>query len=146
MARVTTRSTIEGGGELLKALRRQEKNVGDVLETAVKAGAQLVAQVASGYAPEPVITTDTVKKSKKLVIVDSGPPDDKWYWKYLETGAQPHEIPGPLVIEFDGILHRVGGASHPGITAQPFMRPAFDGQSKRAVNVVGKELRKAVEK
>lgn len=141
----TTRSTIKGGDELLKALKRQEKNVGDVLETAVQAGAQLVADMASSYAPEPTVQIDTAKKSRKYVVVDVGPPDDKWYWKFMETGAQPHEIAGPLAIEFDGVLHTVGGADHPGMPAQPFLRPAFDGQKGKAVDAMGKKLRKAVE-
>lgn len=135
---------IEGAEELIAALQKMGVDVGQMLEVAATAGAQVIAEGANGFAPAPEISTETAKRTASRVEVNIGPPDDKWYWKFIETGAGQHEISGPLAIPWDGEMHLVGGASHPGMIAQPFLRPAFDTRQTLAVNAVGEKLRKAV--
>ena len=142
---VRIKATIEGGDELAEKLVRMGVDVDKVLEAAAQAGARVLAQGANRYAPQAIIATETQSIKKHRVEVDVGPPDDKWYWQFLETGAGPHEIPGPLTIEFEGEVHVVGGASHPGMSARPFMRPGFDTSQGGAVDAVGDKIRRVVE-
>lgn len=135
------RAKIEGADALVRALVKAGVDVGQALEAATQAGANLIQQAANGSAPEPLIATEVVKRKPLRVEIEIGPPDDKWQWKFVETGAQPHEIAGPLSIPIEGRLHLVGGAQHPGMAAQPFLRPAFDTQRKPAVTALGERIK-----
>lgn len=141
--------SIEGGDELLHRLQQMGVDVDAVLETAAVEGALVIARDASGRAPEPVIKTQISSHGKHGVTVDIGPPDGKWYWRFIETGAGPHAIKGkkgPLAFEGDQGLIVVGGVQHPGMEAHPFLRPAMDTKKDAARDTVGEHLRKAVEK
>ncbi len=134
---------IKGGEELLRKLRQLGVNVEDVLEVATLAGAQVIANAANPLAPEPLIEAQVTEKRKKSVTVDIGPPEKKWYWRFLETGATGHEITGhPLVFEGDEGLVVTGGVRHPGMAARPFLRPALDTKKSAAVGAVGDEIRR----
>lgn len=148
MARTSV--TIEGGDELLRKLREMGLDVSKALEAAARAGAQVIADAANPLAPEPVVVIETEKATKNRVTVNVGIPDKKWYLKFFETGVQTHEIPGPLTLEWEGEVHVVGGATHPGMAARPFLRPAYDtkaaqGDSSPAVQAVGEKFRRTVE-
>lgn len=135
------RTKIEGGAELLAKLRKMGVDVAAVLTAAAQAGAGVIESDAETRAPSPDIEQEVVKRSESRVEVAIGPSDKKWYWKFFETGTQPHEIPGPLSIEFGGELHLVGGASHPGMAARPFLRPALDSNKDQARDAVGDVLK-----
>ena len=117
------------------------------LEAAALVGATLFEEAAQPLAPGPHIDKDVAERSKERVSVDVGPDDDHWYYRFFETGAGAHEITGsPLVFEGREDLVVTGRVDHPGMAAQPFLRPAFDGEKDRATDAVGDELRKAVER
>ena len=138
---------IEGGEELLKALRKLGPDVERVLEDAALEAAQEIVDAANPRAPEPMIRAEVTDSTKGKVTADVGMPDEKWYWRYLETGATSHEIAGqPLVFEGELGLVTTGGVRHPAMAARPFLRPAFDSRHEAAKDRAGQVLRKAVEK
>ena len=138
-------ATIKGGEKLLAKLQRMGVDVDKALEAAAVAGATVIAKGANPRAPAPLIDVEVVERSRGHVEVDIGPPDEKWYWRYKETGAAPHEITGtPLAFEGDEGLIITGGVAHKGMAADPFLRPAFDSERDRATDAVGDDLRKAV--
>jgi HK97 gp10 family phage protein len=142
---------IEGGEELLGKLKRMGVDVSNVLEEAAVAGAQVIVDAANPLAPEPVITEEVVESGADGVTVDVGLPEEKWHLRFFETGTSPHYIPGPLTIKFEGDeeVSVVPGAQHPGMAAQPFLRPAFDakanGDQSAASQAVGEVVRRAAE-
>lgn len=141
---------IEGADKLLRALKKRRVDVAAVLEKAATAGAEVLAAAANPNAPEALIETETTSAEPGRVTVAVGPPAEKWYWRFVETGAQHHPIGGPLAIWFEQEqrLVVVGGAQHPGMAARPFLRPAFDekgGKDGAAQAEVGDVLRRAVE-
>lgn len=145
MAKNRIKVKIEGGQEILDALKRMGADVPAEMESAALAGGDVVAEAANGMAPEPKITTEVVEVHGSAVTVAIGFPDDKWYWRYLETGATAHEITGtPLAFEGDAGVVVVGGVQHPGMAARPFLRPALDSQQERAKDAVGEQLKSKV--
>jgi HK97 gp10 family phage protein len=146
MARVT--AVIEGGEELMAKLQQLGLNVSQALEVAAHAGAAVIVQGANEGAPAPLIMAQTKERTKNRVSVDVGPPEEKWYWRFLEKGAQPHEIKGTPYVAFKGDegLVITGSVNHPGTGARPFMRPAFDSRSGDATEAVGAHLRGVIEK
>lgn len=138
--RVTVR--VEGSEELIKKLMAVGADVGKILEAAATAGAAVIANEANTLAPRPIIRSETVERSSARVTVDTGPPDEVWFWRFLETGAQPHKITGnPLVFEGRAGVVVTGAVDHPGMAARPFLRPAFDGQKDNARDEVGSVIK-----
>lgn len=139
---------IEGGDELIKKLERMGVDVGQVLDEAVQAGAEVIADAANPLAPEPVIEAQIVGANADGATAEVGFPEEKWYLRFFETGTSPHYIPGPLTIQFEGDeeVSVVPGARHPGMAARPFLRPAFDrtagdGANSEAARAVGDVVR-----
>lgn len=65
-----------------------------------------------------------------------------FYAHMVEFGTKPHIIkPAKKKLLFFG-GQSVAEVSHPGMKAQPFMRPAFDGDAAAAIDAVGKQIRK----
>ena len=143
------RMTIEGDEELLKKLAALGDGVEQVLETAAEAGAEVIADQANNHAPGPHIETDITEKSRASATVEIGPDEDHWYYRFFETGVQPHEITpkgGGLAftgIEGDIVLQRV---SHPGMAANPFLRPAMAEKKQAAVDATGAEFKQEIDK
>jgi len=147
MGRMRVNVQIEGGEELLAALRKMGPSAEQALEDAVLAGAQEIVEAANPRAPEPLIRAEVTDTSKGKVEASVGMPDEKWYWRYLETGATSHEITGqPIAFEGERGLVVTGGVHHPGMAARPFLRPAFDSKQDAAKDRTGEVLRKAIER
>ena len=137
---------IDGDRETIRKLRQKGVDVERELEDAMSAGAELIANGANQKAPEPLVRHEVAESSRGHVEVDVGPPDEKWFWRFLETGAQAHEITGsPIAIRFDeDTLILTGRVGHPGMVARPFLRPAFDSDGPRAEREVGDRLKRVI--
>jgi HK97 gp10 family phage protein len=138
---------LEGGEELLEALRRMDLNVKTELRAAVSAGAEIVREAAESMAPGPHIGMRVASATAKAVTVEIGPKASHWYYRFFETGVTPHEIKGKGLLAFEGrdgtvITARV---SHPGMGASPFLRPAMDANEGAATNAMGAKLRSKIE-
>ena len=137
---------IEGGDELIKALLKTIDNANAVLVAAAKAGADKIADGANEKAPGPEIRSEIAKQKPGHIEVDIGMPRERWYWQFAETGATSHEITGaPLAFEARGETIVTGRVAHPGMPAEPFLRPAFDTRQTQAKDAVGDYIRRAVE-
>ena len=138
---------LEGGDELIAALRRMDVNVKSELRAAVSAGAEIVRDAANGLAPGPHIAMQVIKATQTVVEVDIGPKAEKWYYRFFETGAAPHEIRGKALLAFEGSngLVVTPVVSHPGIGASPFLRPAMDANEGEATDAIGAKLRSSIE-
>jgi HK97 gp10 family phage protein len=137
---------VEGVDELARQLRRVGVSTQQALCVAVLAGAEVIRAAANPLAPEPVIDTEVEESTKERAVAAVGPPKDRWFYQFFETGAQSHDITGsPLVFEGDEGLVITGRVRHPGMVARPFLRPAFDSRKRAAQDKVGDELRRAIE-
>ena len=141
---------IEGGEELLAKLAAMGVNVGKVLEAAVTAGSELIAEGARSKAPGPYIEAvidPSTSSGGTSVTMAIGPDKAHWFYRFFETGAGRHEIKGSPFLAFEGRegLVLTGAVMHPGMKARPFLRPSFDQNQNRATDLVGEHLRRAVE-
>lgn len=144
---MTVTVRLEGGEELLRKLNELDLNVKRELRAAGVAGAEEIRALANGMAPGPHVEIDVVRTTGTVVEVAIGPDAEHWYYRFHERGAVAHEIHGAELLAFDGasglvITPRV---SHPGMAAQPFLRPAMDENEGPATDAMGARLRAAVE-
>jgi HK97 gp10 family phage protein len=143
---------VEGGDQLLKELAALGGNVRSTSRTAVRAGAKVIqaqAEVnAETIATRPAKHTQ-IKISQRVkgtIEAMIGPSKKKWFYRYFETGVTPHEITGaPLVFEGESGLVIIGGVQHPGLTARPWLRPAFDSKQGAAPAAVEDVFKKAID-
>jgi len=162
-----TTINVKGLSELQKFLDQlPAKMEANVIRGALRAGAKTMLAAAKTAAPigEP---SDTNKRKYKLYsgalrdsIRISGRIDkrdgkiiarvvaggkskkngaDVFYAHLIEYGTEPHALK-------KGAKRKSGkyqdGSLHPGIAPQPFMRPAFDGQSSAAIMAAGEYIKK----
>jgi HK97 gp10 family phage protein len=144
---------LKGGAELQKFLQelpvKLERNI---MRSALRAGAKVIADEAKQNVP---VDDGDLKRSirvstntKKGKVTASAKAGDKraWYWRFVEFGTAAHTIKGkngnPLF--FNGAA--VMSVNHPGARAKPFMRPALDSKSNEAINAVGQQIGKRLNK
>ncbi len=144
------RMTIKGDKELLKKIKALGSGVEQVLEPAALAGAEVIKDQANSLAPGPHIETEVTEKSRTKAKGEIGPDKDHWYYRFFETGTAPHEITpknagglqfmgaGELIVRM--IVH------HPGMAANPFLRPAMDEKKKPAVDATGAEFKREIDR
>lgn len=140
---------IEGVEDLVAKLKQLEVDVANVLEEACTAGAKIIQDAANQAAPAPHVEMETEEKTDDSVTIAIGPDDDHWYYRFAESGAQPHEITpktaGALAFEGESGLVITQQVSHTGMAARPFLRPAADENEAKIKDAVGDVLKKAVE-
>jgi HK97 gp10 family phage protein len=138
---------VEGVDELVRQLRRIGVSTQEALEVAVLAGGEVIRQAANPLAPEPVIDKEVQESGKTRAVAAVGPPEDKWFYRFFETGTERHDITGaPLVFEGDEGIVVTGRVEHLGMAATPFLRPAFDAKKGQAQKAVSGELEQAIDK
>ena len=145
MTKDTITVSLEGGEDLLKAIRDADMSVRSVLRAATLAGGQVVANAAAGSAPGPGIVAEVMEASAAGVEVGIGPDKEHWSYKFVETGAAPHEILGtPLIFEGRAGMVKTAQVSHPGMAARPFLRPAHDSTQREQEDTLGARIRQAL--
>lgn len=141
---------VEGTEELLRKLEELGVDLRELLVQATVAGGEVISEGAADAAPGDGITAEVVSKKAQSVEVGIGPDKEHWYYRFAEYGAQPHEISPEtakaLVFEGPGGTVFAGGASHPGMAARPFLRPAITDKAADASTALGAVLEKALEK
>lgn len=144
---------IVGGRELSDELQqfsvKLEKNI---MRGALRAGAVAIrdevrarAPVASGDLRKSIRTTSRVKKGQVSASVKVGNAV-AWYAHLVEFGTRPHVIrskPG-RAMRFGGTV--TAQVNHPGIAARPFIRPAADQATPKAITEVTKYIRQRITK
>jgi HK97 gp10 family phage protein len=145
----TIQVKLEGGEELLEALRAIDANIKGAVKAATLAAAQPILDMANGLAPGPHVIADVVSVTTAGAEVAIGPDAEHWYYRFHETGAASHEITAkgsPLQFEGRDGLVRTARVSHPGMAARPFLRPAQDSKKGEATDEMGARLRIEIEK
>lgn len=127
--------------------------VGEVIRAAlikvVTAGAEVLLEEAASNAPNPSdVGMRVTTKTKTKAVAKVGPVKDKWYLRFMETGATRHEIKGyPLIFEgVSGDVIKTFAVDHPGMAARPFLRPAMDRKGDEAMEAGGKAFWNAMVK
>jgi HK97 gp10 family phage protein len=136
---------LEGADELIEMLQKLgDIAAGAAVMAAVIEGGKALEDEIESRAPGPhVITVPDMRSIKRgYAGVSVGPDKEHWYYRFFETGTTPHEIE----VETAEALTLVGGnlrervMNHPGMAAQPFMRPGFDASEARVKAKIGEEL------
>lgn len=143
---------VEGGDQLLKELAALGGNVRSTARSAVRAGAKVIQGQAEtnaqgiGSGAGKHTQSKISQRVKGMIEAMIGPSKRRWFYRYFENGVTAHEIKGtPLVFEGDEGLVIIGSVQHPGMAAQPWLRPAFDEKQAAAVEAVGDYFRQAIE-
>jgi HK97 gp10 family phage protein len=138
---------LEGVEKLLKALEEVDKQAKKVLKEAGKAGGEVFREAAEANAPGPLVTV-IEKSTQGNVEVAVGPSKAHWYYRFFETGARPHEIKARradvLYIPGVGREFFTSASETGGVTAKPFLRPAFDTKHDAALKAFGETIWKAL--
>ena len=141
---------VRGGENLARAFGALGKNINKELEGALHAGGSVIEEDAARRAPKRTrnlaeeIKVETLSEEKSRVVVGVGPDDkEAFYSLFVEFGVDAHTInrENVLGLDFLGDIFRAS-AEHPGASAQPFLRPAFDKKQGQVVDTVKTELRK----
>lgn len=139
--------TLEGGDELARQLKKLDGGVKKVLEDATLTGAEIWRSVADANAPVPEIEKETVEKSADRVAVDVGPNEEHWYLQFFETGTGAHDIsPNQAAALLVGGDTFAANVFHPGMAAEPFLRPAADENETQAEEALGEVLKEAIDR
>jgi HK97 gp10 family phage protein len=150
--------TIKGGADLAKALAEfPVKLEAQVMQSALRGGANVIAARARSLVP---VNTGELRKSIKVrarknkrtgfvnVYLAAGGrrKGDPFYAHMVEFGTAPHEIrpKGKRSLLVAGLLREV--VQHPGAAPRPFLRPAFDSESQRAVDEIGKRVGQGIKR
>lgn len=149
---------VKGLREIEQALKRLPIELErKVLRRAVLAGAGVIRDEARRLAPVRTgalrqnIVARYHKRKNGLVRYDVGIRKgrkgmDAYYASMVEFGTSPHIIRAKKKKAL-GVDGRFGSVvRHPGASARPFMRPAFDSKYNEAIDKVGQVVRRAVER
>jgi len=136
----------QGIEELGQVLDGLPGRFGDqVVDKILRKAAQPLIQAAKQNSSHADVTGDTTKSigiiaNRKANSITVGPrrggPFKGWHAHILEYGAAPHTIrakPGQVLVWNGGAAYQV---EHPGIAAQPFMRPAYDATKGAVVDSI----------
>lgn len=139
-----------GDKELKQKLQRMGQAVVRINRAAAEAGAKVILSAAAPKAPGPHLEMEVVRSDENQAEVNIGPDKEHWYYQFIETGAQPHEISpkNRKALAFPGadgemvtkIVH------HPGFAARPFLRPAMQNNQDQARDAAGERFRAEIEK
>ena len=159
---MTKEVNIVGGADLAAFLKMLPKKLEtNIMRAALRAGASVIAKEAKNNLS--VHKTGALKKSIRTSSHSqqgtvfayaraggnrSGASKDKsaFYSAFIEYGSAAHIITpkkGKL-LKFtakDGSSVTTSKVSHPGFSAKPFMRPAFDAKGPEAVAAVAQKIR-----
>lgn len=131
MAGGVSRSTITGAKDLDKLLKRLPgKIAGRILQSSLRLGAMVIVRDARTRAPS---LTGTLRAN----IVARKTASAK------RSGASAEITIGPTQDAFWGMFQEFGTRHHP---ARPWLRPAFEGSKRAALDKTGKSLGMKIEK
>ena len=145
---------IEGGEQLVKDLLTVGLNVNKSVAGAVRAGGRVIRSAAEGNAaaisgkPGRKVAL-RVRKRQGFVVASIYPAKGHAELRLVEYGSRSGwrwaRKNGPFVFYAGGrkVVTRI--INHPGTTARPWLRPAFDAKATEAARVLGEVLKDAIE-
>lgn len=141
---------IKGLAELHKALQELPATIErNVLRGGLRAGGAVIADEARRLVPvDSGAVRDSIRVSMRVrskagwvnANVKAGN-KAAWYARLLEFGTARHVIKpkNSRSLFLRGLF--VKGVEHPGARARPFMRPAFDGKARAAIDAMADYIR-----
>jgi HK97 gp10 family phage protein len=148
MATKVSKIRLEGDKELKAKLEMLKGKARGALMTSAEAGADPIRDEMQRLSPGgAAIFLGNQMLGDGTAEVDIGFDEEQWYLRFFEFGASDHEIKGaPLAFEGESGLVITGSVQHPGMPAQPFMRPAADNKKEQAKDAAGEVFRKEIDK
>lgn len=141
---------IEGDKELVAILQRLGAGLMQAVQFATEDGAEVAKNEAIMRGPGPFIITKVGKVERGKAEVGIGPDRAHWYYVFFETGVDRHEIDGnmkkALRFDFGGEEVIVKRIKHPGMAAEPFLRPALEENQERIKAAMGETFREVIER
>lgn len=146
---------VKGLKELMDSMRRLPQSLQDkALPRAVLAGAGVIRDEARRLCPKKSgrlarsIVAKKVRKATGGVIYQVGP--KLFYGQMVEFGTGPHTIKAKKL----GKVLKLGrwrniyarSIEHPGASAKPFLRPAFDSKYQAAIDKLRESLARSIER
>lgn len=139
-----------GEQKLKERLQKMGQAVVRINRAAAEAGAKVILDAATPKAPGPHLGMEVVRSDEDQAEVAIGPDKEHWYYQFFETGAGSHEISpkNRKALAFPGRDGDkvTGGLQHPGMPAEPFLRPAMQNNEDEARDAAGKTFRAEIEK
>jgi HK97 gp10 family phage protein len=146
MAKRAVTVRLEGDKELKRKLDLLGRRARGALLKAAEAGAEVIENAAEQRAPGPHIVIGNQKVEGGRAEVDIGPDKEHWHYQFFETGATGHEISGsPLVFEGEAGLVVTKKVNHPGMPAEPFLRPALSDKREDAKDAAGRVFKAEID-
>lgn len=144
---------IAGLKELKKQLEKLPARIEtNITRTALRRGALVIEERAKDLCPVGTgnlkdsikVRAQTKKKSGWINLRVTAGGGDAFYANMVEYGTAPHEIrPSKAKSLFiAGVFRQV--VNHPGATARPFMRPAFDEKHQDAIKAFADYMRQRI--
>lgn len=161
---------IEGMSGLLHQLRNLPDHVEEhAMDAALNVGSELIVKDAKARAPSDTgalrasLTVRSPKRKAPREIVQIVGPDPDFrgpqgrrpanYAQFLEFGTGPQRLGiGGIELKIRaaekllGALGLITPIAHRGMAARPFLRPAFDTMKDKAVDRVGQDLNRRIER
>ena len=140
---------VDGLANIQRAMKELPERVArNVLTSAVRAGGQVIRKDAlSRIRDKKAIILVKRRSPKGTALFSVGLTKEKWKLRFLEFGTAPHVIKsktGKNMTDGSTFFGRV--VRHPGMSARPFLRPAFDGNIMRAIEVIRVQAEKRIAK
>ena len=139
---------VTGLKELNKRLTKLPERIEhNIMSAAVRAGANEVkkAAVANLGGKKTDIVVKKSRAPKGTTKYKVGINAKKFYLYFKEFGTKPHVIKSKkLMSNGETVFGRV--VDHPGQSAKPFMRPAFDENIPQAIAAMAKKIKQRLEK
>ncbi len=141
-----------------RVLRQAARASAKPIEQDIRSQAQAHGHVDTGNLVESIKTRTSIPKNQSFADVfattgvfknrkamkASGKMDAPVYAYWLEFGVEPHAL-GKSAKRERG-THQEKGLWHPGIQAKPFIRPAFDKNTEKSLQIQKNELSKAIDR
>jgi HK97 gp10 family phage protein len=108
----------------------------EMIKKARLAGAEIIREEAQRRAPGSIEIVIEDKDDITLI----GPDKEHWYARFLEYGTTGHTVKSveKKALEWDGIFAAISKPG--GVSARPFLRPAFDENKQAVIEAIKKEL------
>lgn len=144
------RVEIVGLEDVVDALRALGVDMENAVEAIALAAAEPMARTVAAKAPGAIgdaIVTETTEKSKKRVTVSVGPSRKAWIARFVEFGTGAHTVTArkQKALKLYGLGVYRKRVDHPGMPAQPFMRPAFDTGQSASQTAAANAAKKVIE-
>ena len=141
---------LDGEEELLKSLQALGEEANRVLSDAALAGGKVIRDAANPRAPGPHIEMKIERSSTGFAEAIVGPDAEHWHYQFSEFGTAAHAV-RPDQKEALRFFSESGEVfamevQHPGMAAQPFMRPAYDENKDKAAEATAAKFRESMDK